>query len=280
MAGLGVRDFAAVLVFVFPMSEQSPSNIVILSGSDYHFIMPKLQNKIALVTGAGSGIGQAIARSLMQEGARVAITGRTLDKLEQTARNLGGKVLIHAADVSEPEQVTAMVRRIEKELGSVDILVNNAGLNVKERTFRELTVETWQKMIRTNLDGAFYCIHAVFPGMLKKKDGVIININSISGKRAGPLGGVAYAASKFGMSALGISLAAEEKDSGIRICNIYPGEVDTPLLDMRPNPVSVEAKQKILKPEDIAAAVLFVATLPAHVSIPELVIKPTTATYI
>lgn len=242
--------------------------------------MPKLQNKIALVTGAGSGIGQAIARSLMQEGARVAITGRTLDKLEQTARNLGGKVLIHAADVSEPEQVTAMVRRIEKELGSVDILVNNAGLNVKERTFRELTVETWQKMIRTNLDGAFYCIHAVFPGMLKKKDGVIININSISGKRAGPLGGVAYAASKFGMSALGISLAAEEKDSGIRICNIYPGEVDTPLLDMRPNPVSVEAKQKILKPEDIAAAVLFVATLPAHVSIPELVIKPTTATYI
>jgi len=105
------------------------------------------------------------------------------------------------------------------------ILVNNAGTNLKERTFRELTPEAWDRLIRTNLDGAFYCIHAVLPAMLRRKDGLIVNVVSIAGKRASPLGGVAYAASKFGMAALGIGLAAEEKDSGIRVCNIYPGEV-------------------------------------------------------
>ena len=242
--------------------------------------MKRLQGKVALVTGGGSGIGQAIARAFIEEGAKVAITGRNLVKLEQTGKELGGKVLCAACDVAEQSQVAALVERVHKELGPVDILVNNAGTNLKERTFRQLTTEAWQNMIRTNLDGAFYCIHAVFPSMLERKDGVIININSISGKRAGPLGGVAYAASKFGMTGLGISLAAEEKDSGIRISNIFPGEVDTPILELRPQAVSAEHRQKILRPEDVAAAALFVATLPAHVSVPELVIKPTSAMYV
>ena len=242
--------------------------------------MKRLQNKVAIVTGGGSGIGQAIARSFLDEGAKVAITGRDLAKLQHTAKDMGGKVLCVACDIAEPEQVAGLVAKVAKELGPVDILVNNAGTNLKERTFRQLTTETWQRLIRTNLDGAFYCIHAVFPSMLERKDGVIININSISGKRAGPLGGVAYAASKFGMTGLGISLAAEEKDSGIRISNIFPGEVDTPILELRPQAVSAEHRQKILRPEDVAAAALFVATLPAHVSIPELVIKPTSAMYV
>lgn len=242
--------------------------------------MKRLQNKIALITGGGSGIGQAIARSFVEAGAKVAITGRTLDKLQQTAKEIGGKVLCVAADVGEAKDVAAMVERVQKELGPIDILVNNAGTNLKERAFRQLTAETWQRMIRTNLDGAFYCIHAVFPGMAQRKDGVIININSVAGKRSGPLGGVAYSAAKFGMTALGIGLAAEEKDSGIRVCNIYPGEVDTPILEFRPQTVTAEHRQKILRPEDVAACALFVATLPPHVSIPELVVKPTSAMYV
>src|SRR5262249_26217025 len=161
-----------------------------------------------------------------------------------------------------------------RRLGRIDILVNNAGLNIKQRAFRELTPETWQLLVGANLDGAFYCMHAVLPQMLERRDGLIINVSSIAGKRAGPLGGAAYAAAKFGMSALGICLAAEEKDSGIRVCNVYPGEVDTPILENRPMPVSEEQRQRILQPEDVAAAVLFVATLPARVSVPELVIKP------
>ena len=173
--------------------------------------MKRLLGKVALITGGGSGIGQAIARSFVEEGAKVAITGRTLDKLQQTAKEIGGGILCVAADVGDAKQVTALVERVRKELGPVDILVNNAGMNIKERSFRQLTVETWQKMIRTNLDGAFYCTHAVFPGMLECKDGVIININSTSGKRAAPVSGVAYAAAKFGMTGLGMGLAAEEE---------------------------------------------------------------------
>jgi NADP-dependent 3-hydroxy acid dehydrogenase YdfG len=188
--------------------------------------------------------------------------------------------MAHAADVSLPEQAAALIRAVEIRFGKIDVLVNNAGTNLKERTFRELTPDAWQRLLRVNLDGAFYCIHAAFPGMAARGDGLIININSIAGKRASPLGGLAYAASKFGMTALGIGLAAEEKDSGVRVCNIYPGEVDTPILVHRPTPVSDEHRQRILKPEDVAQAVLFVAGQPPHVSIPELIIKPTSQTYI
>src|SRR2546423_972223 len=182
--------------------------------------MGKLTGKIALVTGGGSGIGSASARLLLEEGAKLAIAGRNQGKLDEVARHLGNpaNLLAVAADVADKAQVKMLVTRVVDKLGPIDILVNNAGTNLKERTFRELTPEAWDRLIRTNLDGAFYCIHAVLPAMLRRKDGVIVNVVSIAGKRASPLGGVAYAASKFGMSALGLGLAAEEKDSGIRVC--------------------------------------------------------------
>lgn len=244
--------------------------------------MGQLTDKVALVTGGGSGIGQAVARQLLDAGARVAIAGRGQARLDETSRalNAGGRLMTHAVDVTQPERVQAMVEAVEKALGPIDLLVNNAGTNIKERTFRELTPASWDRLIRTNLDGAFYCIHAVLPGMLRRQDGVIVNVVSVAGKRASPLGGVGYAASKFGMSALGIGLAAEEKDSGIRVCNIYPGEVDTPILEMRPQAITEEHRQRILRPEDVAGAVLFVASQPPNVSIPELVIKPTWQVYV
>jgi NADP-dependent 3-hydroxy acid dehydrogenase YdfG len=244
--------------------------------------MSKLSGKRALVTGGGSGIGLAVARLFLQEGARVAITGRDEAKLRRAAGELrgGDRVLHPACDVSDPRQVQAAVKHVTDAWGGVDILVNNAGTNIKDRTIRELTPEKWQLLIRSNLDGAFYCIHAVLPQMLQRKDGVIVNVSSVAGKRAGPLGGAAYAAAKFGMSALGICLAAEEKDSGVRVSNVYPGEVDTPILEVRPQPVTDAHRATILKAEDVAAAVLFVATLPAHVSVPELVIKPTSQVYV
>jgi NADP-dependent 3-hydroxy acid dehydrogenase YdfG len=244
--------------------------------------MSRLQSKTALITGGGSGIGLAVARLFLEEGARVAISGRDEKKLQEAARGLNAadRVVVHAADVADPAQVEALVRDVSRRLGRIDVLVNNAGTNLKERAFRELTPESWQRLLRTNLDGAFYCMHAVLPQMLERQDGVIVNVSSIAGKRASPLGGAAYVASKFGMTGLGLCLAAEEKDSGIRVSNIYPGEVDTPILEVRPQAVTAEQRQRILRPEDVAAAVLFVATLPAHVSVPELVIKPTTHMYI
>jgi NADP-dependent 3-hydroxy acid dehydrogenase YdfG len=212
----------------------------------------------------------------------VAITGRTEAKLQEAARSLssGERLFYQTTDIADAARVGDLVRDVVTRFGPIDILVNNAGQNLKHRTFRELTPDTWNQLLRANLDGAFYCIHAVLPEMLKRKSGVIININSIAGKRASPLGGTAYAASKFGMTALGLCLAAEEKDSGIRVSNIYPGEVDTPILELRPNPVTEEHRAKILRSEDVARAVLFVATLPPHVSIPELVIKPTSQMYV
>jgi NADP-dependent 3-hydroxy acid dehydrogenase YdfG len=244
--------------------------------------MSKLTGKRVLVTGGGSGIGLGVARLFLQEGAKVAITGRDEAKLRRAADELaaGDRLLYRACDVGRPDQVEAAVKHVTERWGGIDVLVNNAGTNIKERGIRQLTPETWDLLVRSNLDGAFYCIHAVLPQMLQRKDGVIVNISSVAGKRAGPLGGAAYAAAKFGMSALGICLAAEEKDSGIRVSNVYPGEVDTPILEVRPTPVSAEQRSKILRPEDIAAAVLFVATLPPHVSVPELVIKPTAQIYI
>jgi len=245
-------------------------------------IMDRLAGKVALVTGGSSGIGLAVARCFLAEGAKVAIAGRNEDKLRRAVADLAGddRLAHQAADVADPEQVRRMVDGVLQRWGAIDLLVNNAGLNIKERGIRELTPESWQLLLRANLDGAFYCVHAVLPQMLQRHDGLIINISSTAGKRAGPLGGAAYAASKFGMRALGICLAAEEKDNGIRVSNIYPGEVDTPILEARPQPVTAEQRRRILRPEDVAAAVLFVATLPPHVSVPELVIKPTTQVYV
>jgi NAD(P)-dependent dehydrogenase (short-subunit alcohol dehydrogenase family) len=244
--------------------------------------MSRLTGKTVLVTGGGSGIGLAAARLFLDEGASVAITGRNAEKLQKAAALLkGGERLIYqAADVADFTQVQTLVDEVSRRLGRIDILVNNAGLNIKERAFRELTPENWHLLLGANLHGAFYCMHAVLPQMRQRRDGLIININSISGKRSNPLGGLAYNAAKFGLRGLALGLAAEEKDNGIRVGNIYPGEVNTPILDARPTPVAPERLQTMLQPEDVAAAVLFIATLPPRASIPELVLTPANAVYV
>ncbi len=241
--------------------------------------MSKLTGKVAVVTGGGSGVGKAVAKAFLEAGASVVIAGRDKSKLDAAAKEIGHKMLTVECDVAHADQCKNLIDAAVKQYGKVDILVNNAGTNLKERTMRELTPETWDKMIRANLDGTFYCMHYALPGMLERKDGVIVNVVSISGKRGNPLGGAAYVASKFGQGGLGMCLSNEERESGIRVSNVYPGEIDTPILEYRPKPVSAEARAIILKPEDVAETVLFVASLPKHVSIPELIIKPSAHQY-
>jgi NADP-dependent 3-hydroxy acid dehydrogenase YdfG len=244
--------------------------------------MNKLAGKAVLITGGGSGIGLATAKLLLDEGARVAIAGRDATKLRRAADSLkaGDRIFAHPADVSKSDQVAALVQAVTAKLGRIDILVNNAGTNIKERTFQKLTPESWQLLVGANLEGAFYCTHAVLPQMLERKDGLIINVNSIAGKRANPLGGAAYAAAKFALRGLMTAIAAEEKGNGVRFSSIYPGEVNTPILDARPNPVDDAHRQAVLQSEDVAAAVLFVATLPPRVSVPEIVMTPSIYAYV
>jgi NADP-dependent 3-hydroxy acid dehydrogenase YdfG len=238
-----------------------------------------LKNKTALITGGSTGIGYGIAKRFAEEGARVVITGRREDKLQAACASIEGEVHYFVADVVDREQVNACVAWVHRTLGAIDILVNNAGVNIVERSLKRLTPQGWDYVTRINTDGVFNFIHAVLPHMRERRDGVIITISSIAGLRAGVLGGAAYNASKHAVAALTKTVGLEEKDNGIRCTVIYPGEVDTPLLDDRPEPVSDAHRARILKPDDVAAAALFVAALPPHVNVPELVIKPTTQGY-
>jgi NADP-dependent 3-hydroxy acid dehydrogenase YdfG len=244
--------------------------------------MSALTDKSVLVTGGSSGIGLAVAQHFLDAGAKVAITGRDPDKLDRAARqlNAGDRLMARATDVTAGDQVEALVRDVTARLGRIDILVNNAGANIKARSFRELTPENWHYLIGANLHGAFYCTRAVLPQMRQRKDGLVININSIAGKRSGPLGGVGYNAAKFGLRGLAMGLAGEERANGIRVSSIYPGEVDTPILENRPTPLTEDHRRTILQPEDVAQAVLFVATLPPRATVPELVIVPSAAQYV
>ncbi|MFG0295192.1 MAG: SDR family oxidoreductase [Maioricimonas sp. JB045] len=240
----------------------------------------QLQDKTALVTGGGTGIGAGIAMGLARAGCRVAITGRREEKLREVAdayrKSDGGELLVHASDVADRDSVQELFEWADGELGRVDILVNSAGINVPKRKMAELDPADWDKLIQVNATGAYNTIRAVLPQMRERKDGLIINISSIAGLRASLLGGVAYSASKFAMTVLGTCVGLEERENGIRVTNVYPGEVETPILDARPNPVSAEHRARILQPEDIASLVVTVASLPPRAHVPDLVIKPTT----
>jgi NAD(P)-dependent dehydrogenase (short-subunit alcohol dehydrogenase family) len=240
-----------------------------------------LAGKRALVTGGGSGIGLGIAVALAAEGCRVAIAGRRLEVLRDAAATWLGQppILVHEVDVAERASVERLYAWAAKELGPIDILVNAAGVNIKNRLMSNMTPPDWDRVLAINATGVYNCMYFVLPQMRERKDGLIVNISSISGKRAAALGGVAYNASKFAMSALGTSVSNEEVPNNIRVTNVYPGEVDTPILEHRPQPVSAERRAKMLLPEDIAGLIVAIAKLPPRAHVPELIVKPTTAEF-
>lgn len=225
-----------------------------------------------VVVGAGTGIGQAIAQSLCKAGATVAIGGRREEALRETAA--GTAMRIHAVDVASRQSTNDFFDWATQQLGQIDILVNAAGVNIKDRSMSDMPPEEWDRVMGINATGAYNCMAAVLPGMRDRKCGTIINISSIAGKRASALGGIAYCASKFAMTALGTSVANEVGPDGVRVTNLYPGEVNTPILEHRPSPVSEEHKQRILQPEHVAELVLCLVSLPPSVHVPEVVIKP------
>lgn len=230
-----------------------------------------------MVTGAGSGIGQATAVALGRIGFRVTLVGRDAGKLDDTRALLGrDDTAVEACDVADAAAVEVLAGRVLATTGgTIDVLVCNAGTNVRDRALAQLSVADWDRMIATNLSGAFHLVRAFLPAMRRRRDGLIVQVCSIAGLRASLLGGVGYSASKFGQAALGIGVGLEAGADMVRSSVIYPGEVNTPILANRPIAVPQERKAAILQPEDVAAAVRFLVELPPRAHVPELVIKPT-----
>jgi NADP-dependent 3-hydroxy acid dehydrogenase YdfG len=237
-----------------------------------------IAGEVAWVTGGGTGIGQAGAVRLAAAGAKIVLTGRRREPLDETAkmiRDKGGEAIVAPADMGKRDEVEAVAKRIAEECGRCDILVNSAGINVRNRKWADVDAPGFDSVIDANLSGPFYATAAVLPMMRKQKNGLIIQISSWAGVYVSPLTGPAYSASKHGLVALSESLNQEECVNGIRSCCICPGEVATPILEKRPVPVSDADKARMLQADDLGETILFVARMPAHVCLNEILISPT-----
>jgi NADP-dependent 3-hydroxy acid dehydrogenase YdfG len=238
--------------------------------------MATLDGKIVWITGAGSGIGRACAVAFAGAGARVALTGRRRDALEETASMLASeRAAVVPADLARPETAAKAHREVVEVLGAPDILVNNAGWNIGKRHWRELTVEGMSGVVDVDLKAPFACSIAVLPAMRARKEGTLIHISSLAAFTFNAVSGASYTAAKLGMLGMSDSINAEEGINGIRSIAICPGEVATPILNSRPSPPSAEERSLMAQPEDIAAAALFCASLPQRTCVPRLVINPT-----
>ena len=241
-----------------------------------------LQGKVALVTGASSGIGEATALALARAGARVAIAARRRERLDGVARriaDLRSEALVLEADVARPEEAESIVAKTVERFDRLDVLVNNAGLMLLSPIDRA-RVEDWRRMLDLNLLGLMAATRAALPHMRKQKDGHVVNISSTAGRVANPDASV-YAATKFGVGAFSEALRREVYKDNIRVTIIEPGAVATELREHVPD---AETRQRIdtwatsmrqLQSEDVAAAILYAVSQPPHVNVNEILLRPT-----
>lgn len=237
--------------------------------------MRDLNGKVAWITGAGTGIGAGAAVSLARLGMKVVLSGRRRDKLDEVAAEIGVAAVVEPLDVADRGAVFTVAERIAAEVGPIDTAVLSAGINVKRRNWHDVSLDDWDRVIRIDLDGAFYCAKAVLPGMVERGGGLIVNISSWAGRHVSMVTGPAYNAAKHAMNAMNESLNMEAGRHGVRACAICPGEVATPILDNRPIPVTDADRSRMVQSEDCGEIVAFLARLPAHVCINELTVSPT-----
>ena len=236
--------------------------------------MNPVNQKVAVITGAGSGIGKAVALRLARAGWKVALLSRSTGPLKDLVAEIGDNASYYSVDVSDAGAVQSAIQSIIDLHGRIDAVVTSAAMNIPNRAWTDLSLEDYNKVVRTNMDGSFHCIHAAFPTMKAQGSGTIVAINSEAGKKATAKAGVPYNASKFGLAGLIQSINAEERANGIRACSIFPGDVSTPLLDKRPNPLSIESRSAMVQSEDVAECVFLALNLPPRAIIEELVIRP------
>jgi 3-oxoacyl-[acyl-carrier protein] reductase len=242
------------------------TNLVMMQGNS------SLQSQVAVITGAGRGIGAAIARRLADLGAKVVLCGRTRSHLQSTADAIsraGGNSDIAECDVTDLRAVEQLASRVRDAYDGVDILVNNAGIGGFGGPLHQLPPDQWEQVLNTNLRGVYYMMRAFAPMMMDAKRGHIINISSLAGKNALP-NGAAYAASKWGLNGLTYSVAEELRTHNIRVSVVCPGSVNTSL-----GPHTGKDKNKMLQPEDVAHAVEMLVTQAPQSFISEVLLRPT-----
>jgi 3-oxoacyl-[acyl-carrier protein] reductase len=233
--------------------------------------MRSLNGKVALVTGAGRGIGEAVSLLLSQSGCRMILAARTqseLEKVQQQIRASGGEAVIVPTDLTRDEEIHRLVEETQKQWGAVDVLINNAGWG-KRSPVVKASVEDWDRTFRLNLRAPMLLAKLLLPDMIAKCEGAIINIGSVSGK-TGEANGAAYSASKFGLIGFTQSLFEEVREYGIKVAVILPGFVDTPLIP----PNRQLDRGKMIRAEDVAEAVCYVLTSPSTCCPVEITIRP------
>lgn len=240
--------------------------------------MSKNKKRVAWITGGGSGIGLAGAQELAKDGWTVVISGRRKDVLDEAVASIskdGGAVEAIPLDVSSATDAEKVAKEIVAKHGRIDLLVNSAGINVPKRSWDDITTEGWDKLVDINLSGVMYCMRAVLPAMRAQKDGVIINVASWAGRHVSKMTGPAYTTTKHAVLALTHSFNMDEFKNGLRATCLSPGEVATPILKLRPVPPSAEDMAKMLQPEDLGRTIAFIASMPPHACINEILISPT-----
>jgi NADP-dependent 3-hydroxy acid dehydrogenase YdfG len=245
-----------------------------------------LDGKVAAVTGATSGIGQATAVALAGAGAKVALAGRREDRLTALTQRIdgdGGRALAIPTDVGDEAQASAFIQRTHDELGALNILINNAGVMLLGPVTGANT-EEWRRMINVNCFGVLYCTHAALPLLGEAGGGDIVNVSSVAGRQAS-LGSAVYNLTKWGVNGFSEGLRQEALHAGIRVSVVEPGMVETELLDHNSNPMVLEAAKKMreqvgtpLSADDIARLILYIVSQPEHVAVNEALIRPTRQT--
>jgi NADP-dependent 3-hydroxy acid dehydrogenase YdfG len=240
--------------------------------------MGSLDGKIAIITGAGSGIGKATAQQFAEEGADLVLVGRRVAPLEATAAEvsaLGRRAVVHSADLEDGDAAAGVTEVAIANFGRVDILVNNAGHSSKVRSILHVGPEEWDSVFKVNVEGVYRLTQTAARDMVARGSGTVITVSSMAALTPGLLGGTAYSAAKGAAHNIMRCMNSELRGRGIRACTIFPGEVDTPILEGRPMPPAAEARATMMQPEDVAAAILLCAAMPHRTHVQEIVLTPT-----